>query len=51
MVTKARVESVLLRVRPFLQADGGNIELVEVDGNSATVRLTGRRRPNGPCPC
>jgi Fe-S cluster biogenesis protein NfuA len=29
-------------VRPFMQADGGNIELVEVDGNSAAVRLTGR---------
>jgi Fe-S cluster biogenesis protein NfuA len=42
MVTPERVESVLARVRPFMQADGGNIELVEVDGNSAAVRLTGR---------
>jgi len=41
MVTKERVEAVLVRVRPFLQADGGDIELVDVDGNSARVRLTG----------
>jgi Fe-S cluster biogenesis protein NfuA len=41
MITKERVEAVLLRVRPFLQADGGDIELVSVDGNSADVKLTG----------
>lgn len=41
MVTKDRVEAVLQRVRPFLQADGGDIELLRVDGNSANVRLTG----------
>ena len=41
MVTKERVESVLDRVRPFMQADGGDIEVVGVDGNSAEVRLTG----------
>ena len=41
MVTKERVEAVLHRVRPFLQADGGDIELVGVQGNSADVRLTG----------
>jgi Fe-S cluster biogenesis protein NfuA len=29
------------RVRPFLQADGGDIELVDIDGNSADVKLTG----------
>ena len=40
-ITKERVESVLSRVRPFLQADGGDIELVAVDGNSANVKLTG----------
>jgi Fe-S cluster biogenesis protein NfuA len=42
MITTERVESVLARVRPFMQADGGDIELVSVDGNSAAVRLTGR---------
>jgi len=41
MVTKERVEAVLERVRPFLQADGGDIELLGVHGNSADVRLTG----------
>jgi Fe-S cluster biogenesis protein NfuA len=41
MVTRERVETVLERVRPFLQADGGDIELLEVQGNSAKVRLTG----------
>jgi Fe-S cluster biogenesis protein NfuA len=41
MVTKERVELVLARVRPFMQADGGDIQLLGIDGNSADVRLTG----------
>lgn len=41
MISKEQVESVLGRVRPFLQADGGDIELVDVNGNSADVWLTG----------
>ena len=41
MVTKERVEAVLHRVRPFLQADGGDIELLSLDGKTANVRLTG----------
>ena len=41
MVSRERIESVLNRVRPFLQADGGDIELMTVSGNSAEVRLTG----------
>ena len=41
MITRERVEAVLDRVRPFLQADGGDIEVVDVTGNSADVRLTG----------
>jgi Fe-S cluster biogenesis protein NfuA len=41
MITRERVEAVLGRVRPFLQADGGDIELVDVDDRSARVRLTG----------
>ena len=40
MVTREHVEAVLGRVRPFLQADGGDIEVVRVDGNCADVRLT-----------
>jgi Fe-S cluster biogenesis protein NfuA len=41
MISKERVEEVLERVRPFLRADGGDIELIAVDGNCADVRLTG----------
>jgi Fe-S cluster biogenesis protein NfuA len=41
MVTRERVEAVLARVRPFLQADGGDIELLDLAGNSADVKLTG----------
>lgn len=41
MIPKERVQAVLERVRPFLQADGGDIELVTIEGNSANVRLTG----------
>ena len=41
MIAKERIQSVLDRVRPFLQADGGDIELLSVTGNSADVRLTG----------
>jgi Fe-S cluster biogenesis protein NfuA len=41
MITRERVEAVLEKVRPFMQADGGDIELVDVEGNSAEVRLTG----------
>ena len=41
MVSRDRVEGVLGRIRPMLQADGGDIELVEVYGNSARVRFTG----------
>ncbi len=38
---EARIEAVLESVRPALHADGGDIELVSVDGNSARVRLKG----------
>ena len=41
MIARERVESVLARVRPFMQADGGDIELLALDGTSAEVRLTG----------
>jgi Fe-S cluster biogenesis protein NfuA len=37
-----RVKKALDRVRPYLQSDGGDIELVEVtDDLSVKVRLTG----------
>ena len=41
MVSRERIEGVLDRVRPFLQADGGDIELLAVNGNCADVRLKG----------
>jgi Fe-S cluster biogenesis protein NfuA len=41
MVNREKVAAVLDRVRPLLQADGGDVELVDVDGNRALVRLTG----------
>ena len=41
MVSTERVQGVLDRIRPFLQADGGDIELLAVSGNCADVRLTG----------
>jgi Fe-S cluster biogenesis protein NfuA len=40
-IDKERVQAVLDRVRPFLQADGCDIELVSVEGRSASVRLVG----------
>ncbi len=38
---KAEVQSVLNRIRPALQADGGDVELVDVQGGVVKVRLTG----------
>lgn len=38
---KEKVEKVLSRIRPNLQADGGDVELVNVKGGVVTVRLTG----------
>ena len=37
-----RIENVLNRVRPYLQADGGDIELLDVMSHKARVRLTGK---------
>jgi Fe-S cluster biogenesis protein NfuA len=36
-----RIEVSLERVRPMLQADGGDIELVDITENSIKVRMTG----------
>jgi len=36
-----RVEEVLDKIRPALMADGGNVELVNVDDGVVSVRLTG----------
>jgi Fe-S cluster biogenesis protein NfuA len=37
-----RIQAVMDRLRPFLQADGGDIELLEIVGKKAKVRLTGK---------
>jgi Fe-S cluster biogenesis protein NfuA len=39
--TKQLVELALEKIRPMLQRDGGDIELVEVNGGVVKVRLTG----------
>ena len=36
---KEKVEAALAKIRPALQADGGDVELVEVNDKSGTVRL------------
>jgi Fe-S cluster biogenesis protein NfuA len=41
MVTPDRVAAVIDRIRPFIQNDGGDIELVDVVGNRAKVRMSG----------
>jgi Fe-S cluster biogenesis protein NfuA len=41
MSSRVVIESVLNRIRPFLLADGGDIELVAVDGDTVCIRLTG----------
>lgn len=38
---KEDVEKVLAEIRPNLQADGGDVELVEVKDGVVSVRLTG----------
>ncbi|PKQ37142.1 MAG: hypothetical protein CVT59_09500 [Actinobacteria bacterium HGW-Actinobacteria-1] len=38
---KELVQEVLDRIRPALQADGGDVELVDVEGGVVKVRLVG----------
>ena len=38
---KERVEQILSLIRPQLMADGGDVELVDVNDGVVTVRLTG----------
>ena len=48
MIDKAKVEEVLDRIRPAIQADGGDVELVKIrEDNVIEVRLTGAC---GSCP-
>ena len=38
---REKVEAVINEVRPLLQADGGDIELVAIEGGVVKVRLRG----------
>jgi Fe-S cluster biogenesis protein NfuA len=38
---KSEVQKVLNKIRPALQADGGDVELVDVENGVVKVRLTG----------
>lgn len=46
-LTPDNVEKVLDEMRPYLMADGGNVELVEIDGPVVKLRLQGAC---GSCP-
>ena len=46
-LTPQNVETVLDEMRPYLIADGGNVELVELDGPTVKLRLQGAC---GSCP-
>ena len=39
--TREKVEKLLDRIRPALQADGGNVELIGVEEGVVTVALKG----------
>lgn len=36
-----RIEQALAEIRPFLNNDGGDIELISVEGDQVTVQLLG----------
>ncbi|NMF57077.1 MULTISPECIES: NifU family protein [Pseudanabaena] len=46
-LTKDNVENVLDELRPYLMSDGGNVELVEIEGPIVRLRLQGAC---GSCP-
>ncbi|MBD2328873.1 MAG: hypothetical protein B0A82_21510 [Alkalinema sp. CACIAM 70d] len=46
-LTNDNVETVLDEMRPYLISDGGNVELVEIDGPIVKLRLQGAC---GSCP-
>jgi Fe-S cluster biogenesis protein NfuA len=46
-LTRDNVEQVLDELRPYLMSDGGNVELVDIDGPTVKLRLQGAC---GSCP-
>ena len=46
-LTQDNVENVLDELRPFLMADGGNVELAEIEGPIVKLKLQGAC---GSCP-
>ncbi|MDR5638477.1 MULTISPECIES: NifU family protein [unclassified Thermosynechococcus] len=46
-LSQENVEKVLDELRPYLMADGGNVELVEIEGPVVRLRLQGAC---GACP-
>ena len=46
-LTSDNVETVLDELRPYLMADGGNVELVDIEGPIVKLRLQGAC---GSCP-
>lgn len=46
-LTKENVETVLDELRPYLMSDGGNVEIVDIDGPIVQLRLQGAC---GSCP-
>jgi Fe-S cluster biogenesis protein NfuA len=46
-LTVENVETVLDEMRPYLMSDGGNVELVDIDGPIVKLRLQGAC---GSCP-
>lgn len=46
-LTQNNVETVLDELRPYLMADGGNVELAEIEGPIVKLRLQGAC---GSCP-
>ena len=43
-MTKEEVQVVLDKIRPALQADGGDVELVDIEGGVVKVKLVGACR-------
>jgi Fe-S cluster biogenesis protein NfuA len=44
---REKIEKALNGIRPFLTAEGGDVELIDVTGNTVKLRLTGAC---GTCP-